>query len=460
MKNIILDADDLNINNDFEVDNEILILNNLLKDNEIINISKSVKIKEKKTYNDKIIDHFFKNYKFNDINIYIHVTYKNILDALYLYYIYRGSNKITFFGNYLNYISDFVIEKYDDINILKLNYQKLFDCNQLLYHNKNKNISINTFNGCPYVCEYCALNIPYKSYDNYDVDYFTLNKLIGEYDIESVFFTNELFFKNVKDVKEFVKYKNNLNYEYSCSMRTDVLNRNVIDMLCKSKCRSIFLGIESGSIKIQNYYNKVIDKSQLYNNVNYLLNSKINTICSFIISDPRETEDDLNETLKLIWELKKIERTNNYEALIIFEINKIQFFPETELTKKFYDILLLDSHKIEENYSKNKDVYSILQNKKLLSNYYNIKKNIDGTIDNLIVLIDYFFNTYMYIDKSVLYRDYLVSNGKFLKFLQYILKENSLQLKYLIYLHKSFVYGYEQKKFKIFSSLLYKFLSL
>lgn len=436
------------------MDCEIFILKDKLNIDNVLRVSDTVNEYCNRYKNDEVLDDFFSKYGFVDYDIYVHITYRNVLDAIYLYFNYKSDNNIVFFGNYLNYIYPNLINKFDDLNFVIINFQEEFDCKKIISQVNSKELSLNTFNGCPYKCEYCSLNIPYRNYENYDVDYKEINECLSGSNIESVFFSNELFFKNENDVKEFIKTKNKLNYEFSCSLRAELLNKEIINLLRKGNCKSIFLGIESGSPKIRKYYRKQINTKELLYNIDYLIKNKINVICSFIISDPRELECDLNKTIELMWKIKNIEKNNKYNALIIYEINKIQFFPGSELTKKYYKSLIPDYYNFNTKYANN-SVYDILNNKYLLTNYYNIQKNIDGSVDRFRNLLEYLFNTYVYIDKRILADKLIIESHYLLKFLVKLSKENNEQVRKLLELHNSYVYGYEEEKYNIFSSLYY-----
>ncbi len=454
MKTLIIDIDDLNPNNREQMDCEIFILKYKFNIDNVIRVSDTVNEYCDSFKNDEVLDEFFIKYVLVGYEIYVHITYRNVLEAIYFYLNYKTHNKIVFFGNYLNYIYPNLIKKYDDLDYAILNFQEEFDCKKIISQVNSRELSLNTFNGCPYKCEYCSLNIPYIDYKNYDVNYKEINECLGASNIESVFFSNELFFKNENDVEEFIETKNKLNYEFSCSLRAELLNKEIINLLRKGNCKSIFLGIESGSPRIRKYYRKQINAKELLHNIDYLIKNEINIICSFIISDPRELECDLNKTIELMWDIKNIEKNNKYNALIIYEINKIQFFPGSELTKKYYNSLQSDNYTIDTKYANN-NVYDILKNKYLLTNYYNIKKNIDGSIDRLRNLLEYLFNTYVYIDKRILDDKIIIKNHYLLKFLVKLSKENNEQVKKLLDLHESYVYGYEEEKYNIFSSLYY-----
>lgn len=135
--------------------------------------------------------------------------------------------------------------------------------------------------------------------------------------IESIFFSNELFFKNENDVKEFIETKNKLTYDFSCSLRSELLNKKIINLLRKGNCKSIFLGIESGSSKIRKYYRKQINTNELLYNIDCLIKNRINIICLFIISDPRELECDLNKTIELMRQIRNTWRINLVQYLLL-----------------------------------------------------------------------------------------------------------------------------------------------
>lgn len=87
-----------------------------------------------------------------------------------------------------------------------------------------------------------------------------------------------------------------LGVQWSCSARTDCLDDELIDLMWKAGCRGVFLGVESGSGKIQKCIRKNLNIDEAKKRLRRLNRRKIETAVAFITGFPEETWDDVRDT--------------------------------------------------------------------------------------------------------------------------------------------------------------------
>ena len=179
---------------------------------------------------------------------------------------------------------------------------------EIMNAEKNPEILIETGRGCPFNCAYCSSSIfwqrtfraktPERIVDE-------IENLYNTYGFEVFTFPNDLFTASKKQVIGFCEElkKRHLNIKWRCSARVDTLDETTIRYMAESGCVSMFLGIETGSPRIQKAIHKNINRDKVLEICRLLKKYSLNTTSSFMFGFPDETEDDLEMTAQLASEL-------------------------------------------------------------------------------------------------------------------------------------------------------------
>ena len=192
----------------------------------------------------------------------------------------------------------------------------------ILRASPNTDILIDVGRGCPFNCAYCStsyfwqrtfrLKSPQKIADE-------ISYLHQKYGYKKFTFSHDLFTANKKKVIEFcneLKHRK-LDITWSCSSRVDTLDESTIAAMAECGLDSIFIGIETGSPKIQKLAHKHIKRDDVINVARLLTKYKIKTIASFMYGFPEETEEDLEDTLRLAYDIHVLGvRTSLYNSAL------------------------------------------------------------------------------------------------------------------------------------------------
>lgn len=104
---------------------------------------------------------------------------------------------------------------------------------------------------------------------------------------------------------EILKRNLNIHYETTCGTHIASLNEEVIDALADSGCAFVRLPIEHGNDYIRNeVIGKKLEREKIYAAASYLKKRKIFTASMFIMGFPEETKESLDDTYKMICDLK------------------------------------------------------------------------------------------------------------------------------------------------------------
>jgi len=165
-------------------------------------------------------------------------------------------------------------------------------------------------------CAFCANALlrkikgePYVRKRNVDKCITELKHVVPKYNVKVVNFADDEFTLKHDWVYEFLeKYKKQILDKYGCKFviesRVDTITEPIAKALKESGCREIQFGVESGSERILDFLNKNINHKKIKNAFRICDKYHINTYVYMMLGIPTETVDDLNDTMKLLADIK------------------------------------------------------------------------------------------------------------------------------------------------------------
>ncbi len=195
---------------------------------------------------------------------------------------------------------------------------------------------IMTSRGCPFACSFCATSRlagrkwRARSPENILKE---VKLLIEKYKAEAIWFYDDTFNMN-KDrlirLCELIE-KNRLHFNFTCSLRLDLADRELLTRLKEAGCFSVFYGIESISDKIISAgLGKKLNFDMLEKNSRILDELGIIKMPSYIIGFPEETYDEAKATIDFM------KKHGGRPALSFMRI-----YPGTEIEKVAKDLKIL-----------------------------------------------------------------------------------------------------------------------
>lgn len=192
---------------------------------------------------------------------------------------------------------------------------------------KLRHSPITTSRGCPFSCSYCAISkfweSKFKSRSPENVAD-EIELLYNKYNVRHFHFLDNDFpsFDKKKCIEicdEISKRK--LDIHWMTETRVDFVSKDVLESMKKAGCYFIAYGVESGSEKILKGLNKNIRPEQIIRAFDATRSLGFKTLAYLLVGSPNETDETINETIRLLKRIKPDE----------IGINMITVFPFTPL---------------------------------------------------------------------------------------------------------------------------------
>lgn len=234
--------------------------------------------------------------------------------------------------------------------------------------------------GCPYGCSFCSTSLFWGRrfrIKPLSVIINEMNEVNRQYGISSFSIMHDMFTANRDFIVTFCNYliSNNLNYEWSCSARVDSLDSELLKLMRQSGCKGIYLGIETGSQRMQALINKHLKLDDAFAIIEEMQHLGFRITTSFIYCLPNETVADFRDTLMLI------------EKLYILNIDAIQLhrfmpLPATKAKEEIASLLDFDETTADLSIFHRKNITSdginiIKQYPDLFSQYYSFPSEVN-----------------------------------------------------------------------------------
>ncbi|WP_028213202.1 B12-binding domain-containing radical SAM protein [Paraburkholderia mimosarum] len=168
----------------------------------------------------------------------------------------------------------------------------------------NQPFPIDAGRGCSFTCNFCSSCLMFnrkvriRSASNIVSELTFLRRIHG---VDHFLLTYDLFNVNRRAVVEFCEavLAAELDIQWECRCRLDLLDREVLELMRRSGCANVLIGIESGSAKTLGYIRKPMRRINVQSQIVMVIESGVSPIFSFIVGFPNETPEDIAETLKL-----------------------------------------------------------------------------------------------------------------------------------------------------------------
>lgn len=156
--------------------------------------------------------------------------------------------------------------------------------------------------GCPFRCIYCT--------SSYGAEYTVRSPahVVSEieenrrrFGIRHFRFTDDTFAVNLNWTREFSErmVATNEAYQWVCLTRVDLMTPERMGLLRRAGCQRLYVGIESGSQKVLDYYHKRYKAADVPQAIASARREELEVVGYFVVGSPIETEEDFRATVDM-----------------------------------------------------------------------------------------------------------------------------------------------------------------
>ncbi|MBU1863560.1 MAG: B12-binding domain-containing radical SAM protein [Candidatus Omnitrophica bacterium] len=205
--------------------------------------------------------------------------------------------------------------------------------------------AVMTGRGCLYACTFCVnfYGVPFRLRSSENV-LNELEQIVHEFNIRDIRFMDDHFTVDKQRTIAICKgiIDRSMNIRFTCLSRVDTLDEESIGYLKRAGCQMVFLGIESGSQRILDYYNKRYTVDRIRQTCRILKRAGIAFTGWFVIGAPIETPDDIRQSIRLALDIKA-------DFIIV---NELHIMPATPLFNTLRDDLIVNLVPFSVSYQK------------------------------------------------------------------------------------------------------------
>ena len=194
---------------------------------------------------------------------------------------------------------------YDSLGFCEhLDHLKPSDIYYLDYFDYPRAYPIVSSRSCPYECTFCYHPLG-KVYRERSVDSIIheIAETVPKYKINIIEIVDELFAVKRERLLEFCtkisKFRNTLDWDlkWGCQLRVGDIDSEILDVLCKSGCYSLSLGLESYSNIVLASMKKKICQDEIHKAIHCVMGTDLRLQGNFIFGDRAETMETAKETM-------------------------------------------------------------------------------------------------------------------------------------------------------------------
>jgi len=172
------------------------------------------------------------------------------------------------------------------------------------HKNLGATLQTRTALSCPFRCTFCDYPVragKWVPQEISDVER-ELLQIQERGDIRNLVFIDDTFNVPADRFKSILRMmiKNQFTFRWYSYLRCNIMDEELCDLMARSNCGGVFLGIESGDPDVLKVMKKVATPEQYARGINYLRESGIMTFASLIVGFPGETERTVENTIQLL----------------------------------------------------------------------------------------------------------------------------------------------------------------
>jgi len=171
-------------------------------------------------------------------------------------------------------------------------------------------LTMNTSRGCPFGCTFCGVCFIWgRAYRFFSAGKIVeeVENLVNTYGAKGIYFREDNFTLHRKRLEEFCDslLERNIKIHWACESRVDAIqDEALMEKVFSAGCRGFYVGVESGEQRVLDLMEKGVTVGQIKRFFALCRKASIKTYATFCMGTPGETDEDREETNRLIEEIQ------------------------------------------------------------------------------------------------------------------------------------------------------------
>ena len=239
--------------------------------------------------------------------------------------------------------NEVVINKIEsvDLRLLPMPDRKLYDIGKYLA--RDSETIVKSSRGCPGKCLFC-IKTKYEPFKTFSMERFCDEiEELQSYGFQSFFFSDDNFAFSMARLEEFKNEltRRNMKITWTSNLRIRDITEEKIKLMKALGAYRVFVGVETLNSQTSKVINKNLSKELIKEKIRIIKDNGLQFHASFILGNPNDTEEDLQETLDFVKEVQP--------DLVTF--NLLQVYPGLDIYKNpdKYGIVMDDPYWFEKD---------------------------------------------------------------------------------------------------------------
>ena len=172
------------------------------------------------------------------------------------------------------------------------------------YKDLGSTLQTRTALSCPFRCTFCDYPVRAGKWVPQEISQVEheLRQIQERSNVTNLVFIDDTFNVPADRFKEILRMmiRNQFTFRWYSYLRCNIMDEELCDLMARSNCGGVFLGIESGDPDVLKIMKKVATPEQYLRGMKFLNASGIMTFASLIIGFPGETERSVENTIQLL----------------------------------------------------------------------------------------------------------------------------------------------------------------
>ncbi|MDP8234626.1 MAG: radical SAM protein [Candidatus Saelkia tenebricola] len=162
-------------------------------------------------------------------------------------------------------------------------------------------LSMITSRGCPYSCIFCDKSVFGNKYRTFSPEYMIreMTQLVDNFGARDIAFVDSTFTPNKNRVYKITKEikKANMDLTWTCSVRADVLDKELLSEMKSAGCWRVRIGVESGNEDVLKFIKKGLIKYQVRRVAQWAYELDLEPKAFFMLGHLVDTKETIKETI-------------------------------------------------------------------------------------------------------------------------------------------------------------------